>query len=391
MSVRADIPVIADFVVVRSLRGRAKALAFRCLACQSRLKADLGDAGNLESCPHCRTMFRVPEYQDTRSRVKTVTPTKRRIWRSAIVVIIATAAIIAAVIYFEDRMGSANLPPGTLRILPPSPLPEKEPPSPTGGWRFQRSISPMDDSVGVILSLKADNPVYGWLGDAVRPELIFRFQEGQFDAIIRTGLRAAVEGTRDISTFTVRVDDQRAFEIALNQATNGKAFFVPECELFRFAQQVKNAERLIVRFTPHNSSPQTATFTLRGIRPALREIEELAGLALDSKRDNVRWRISRCAYLYQLYLERDLDTLTFWIENAPYDNWDSGNWSQVERVLDSARLAALGTDAQLRIFAEGEDLARQIYEYMTSTNTVVPWSVSVSSRAYLTIRFEVDD
>lgn len=61
---QAEAPIVTEYVVKRTLGGKAKSLAFHCPKCNTPLSAELADAGNHESCPKCAMLFRVPQHEE---------------------------------------------------------------------------------------------------------------------------------------------------------------------------------------------------------------------------------------------------------------------------------------------------------------------------------------
>lgn len=61
---QAEAPIVTEYVVKRTLGGKAKSLAFHCPQCNTSLTAALDDAGNHETCPHCAMLFRVPLHEE---------------------------------------------------------------------------------------------------------------------------------------------------------------------------------------------------------------------------------------------------------------------------------------------------------------------------------------
>lgn len=64
MQQQTEAPIVTEYAVKRTLGGKVKSLAFHCPHCSTPLSAELGDAGNHETCPKCGMLFRVPLHEE---------------------------------------------------------------------------------------------------------------------------------------------------------------------------------------------------------------------------------------------------------------------------------------------------------------------------------------
>ena len=144
--------------------------------------------------------------------------------------------------------------------------PKKAVPRRPAGWVVETSTSAMDDSETVTLTLRARNAITAWPRSTVTPNLILRCKEGSVDAFIHFGARAAVErgGT---TTLWVRFDTAPAISMVTSGFTNGLAYFVSDAK--SFIEDLLRTEKLLVRFTPFNSSPQDTLFMLVGVKESI--------------------------------------------------------------------------------------------------------------------------
>jgi len=148
-----------------------------------------------------------------------------------------------------------------------------------GRWKVSKSVSKMDDSVTTVLTLDADNVITGWPGETHRPTLFIRQMEGELDVYINTGLNPAVEleysggiWLTESAKATYRFDKKSAVTAWFNKSTDGKALFWRDPR--SAVDRMLGHNKLVFRFTPFNSNPATATFTLTGLQNAIVEIEE---------------------------------------------------------------------------------------------------------------------
>ena len=148
--------------------------------------------------------------------------------------------------------------------------------SPSGDeWTVTRERSQMDDSETVSLSLAAEAPIQGWL-ETFTPNLVIRCMERKTSLFVETGMSAQPEyGTLDGHTIELRIDDGRKIVQQWTESTDNKALFAPAA--VKLARELGTANTVVLRFTPFNSSPQVATFSLRGISSHLGEVANTCG------------------------------------------------------------------------------------------------------------------
>jgi len=147
---------------------------------------------------------------------------------------------------------------------------------PAGGWQVQTRQSAMDDSKTVVLMLKADQEIVGWLKKH-RPALFLRCKEGNAEAFIATGTPPSVEiGNHDGATVRFRYDKEEAVIVSASKDTAGKSLFLPNPAFH--IQSMLEHERLLFEFTPFNASPQTTIFTLRGLAQVVEPLQDACGL-----------------------------------------------------------------------------------------------------------------
>lgn len=101
---------------------------------------------------------------------------------------------------------------------------------PPGKWAVKESVSPMDDSRTVVLSLPAEADIEGWLAGKTRPVMVVRCLEGKMSALIATGIAAQVETPTYQATVTFRYDKEEAVTVAASKSSDGKAIFLPNPE-----------------------------------------------------------------------------------------------------------------------------------------------------------------
>ena len=143
-----------------------------------------------------------------------------------------------------------------------------------GKWKVERSVSPMDDREVVTMRLDAESEISGWPSKTYRPTLLLRFKEGSLDAYIVTGMPPNVE-SGDRVTVTLRFDKLPAETAKMSKSTDGEALFIRRPK--EFIERLLLAKRLIVRFTPFNSSPAITTFDLTGLNESIKPLLKASG------------------------------------------------------------------------------------------------------------------
>ena len=142
-------------------------------------------------------------------------------------------------------------------------------------WRSQTETSPLDDSTNVYLWIEAEDPISGWLESNVRPTLNIRCKENTTNAYINLEMRPDTEyGSygAQYAYVTLRFDDDRAFQEKFGVSTDGDAVFFPDH--VGYAKRMLEHQRLLIQFTPSNSSPQLTTFNLEGLQDHIAPLRE---------------------------------------------------------------------------------------------------------------------
>jgi hypothetical protein len=144
---------------------------------------------------------------------------------------------------------------------------------PTGKWVTTFEKSSFDDTRTVILALKANSPVSGWVTDATIPLLIVRCKEKKTEAYVNVGMQQDVEsGLYNQSTIRVRFDSQEAASLISDHSTDGKGLFFHDPQTI--IDQMLQHEKMVFGFTPFNSNPVETSFDLRGLNEAIKPLQD---------------------------------------------------------------------------------------------------------------------
>jgi len=136
-------------------------------------------------------------------------------------------------------------------------------------WKTSFTQSSFDDSQTVVVSLKAENKIKGFL-ELSTPNLKFRCKEGVIDIYINVGVQQDVEYDYENSTVRIRYDKEPAFKIKMGHSTSGDALFFnnPNEVLL---EMVKH-KIMIFGFTPFNASPVQTSFDLTQLREKIQPL-----------------------------------------------------------------------------------------------------------------------
>ena len=144
---------------------------------------------------------------------------------------------------------------------------------PTGNWITTFEKSSFDDSQTVILRLKANSLITGWVTDATIPVLYVRCKEKKAEAYINVGMQQDVEhGLYNQSTVRIRFDSQEASSLIAKHSTDGEALFFQDSQTI--IDQMLQYEMMVFGFTPFNSNPVETSFNLRGLNEAIKPLQE---------------------------------------------------------------------------------------------------------------------
>lgn len=165
-------------------------------------------------------------------------------------------------------------------VTPPrqKPAPTAHRERPRGKWRSSYTTSPIDDKPVVTATLDAQSAIDAWPRKRTTPTLVIRWQEGQLACYFILGCAPDVENGTDGATLTLRFDDSPAVQVVGARSTDNEAIFLSQPE--QIVRRMATSKRLLLRFVPFNSSPQTTTFDLAGTADAIEPIESAASMRL---------------------------------------------------------------------------------------------------------------
>jgi len=131
----------------------------------------------------------------------------------------------------------------------------------------------MDDSKMVMMSLKADSALAGWVNHPELPTLNIRCKEGKTDFFIVNGTSANVEyGLSEQASIRLRLDSDDPVRLVWDESTDGEALFAPNP--IPLSRGIVNGTKLTYEFTPFRESPAQFSFSIAGIRTPLQRVAD---------------------------------------------------------------------------------------------------------------------
>lgn len=140
----------------------------------------------------------------------------------------------------------------------------------TGSWNKKESISPIDDSDTITLSLDSLNKIGSGFRSA-KPTLVIRCQENKTNAYINWRSFISVTNTK----ITTRVDKEQAKTQSWEISSNNRATLAPKS--IPFIKEMLGKDSLVVRVTPFNDNSYTVKFDIKGLDNAIMPVREACG------------------------------------------------------------------------------------------------------------------
>ena len=145
-------------------------------------------------------------------------------------------------------------------------------------WESQIETSPIDDSLNVYLTIKADEPITGQYGRDARPVLLARCKENRTDVYVALGFRPDTDygsGGSRTTRLTLRYGSEPATEAQYSLSTSGDAVFLGDA--IPILKRMLKHDKLLLRVAPSGDSPQIATFDLSGLSGVIEPLRSACG------------------------------------------------------------------------------------------------------------------
>jgi len=145
----------------------------------------------------------------------------------------------------------------------------------TGKWIVSESVSEMDDTKTIVLSLPAETQTRGVAGKAIYPSLNIRWEENKLDIYFNLGV--IIGGSSDQPKCRVRLDRRYARTLKFNISTDYRGMFWrgnPEWII----RDLLMHENLCLEFEPYGKSIELVKFDLRGLVSVISSLAEAAKL-----------------------------------------------------------------------------------------------------------------
>lgn len=137
-------------------------------------------------------------------------------------------------------------------------------------WQIEESVSKLDDSKSVAMLVSSDEQIRKRFGGSDTADLFIRCHEGSTSLyfVFADHFLASVEGYGQV---TYRLDNEKPKTVNLSESTDNKALGLWNGgSSIPFIKKMLGHNSMIVRLTPYNESPITATFQIAGIDDAVK-------------------------------------------------------------------------------------------------------------------------
>lgn len=132
-------------------------------------------------------------------------------------------------------------------------------------WRVDETLSPLDDSPRVVLSLRSTERMRGRFGPKEHAFLIIRCEQGRTVLYIHWGGHFMSDND-DRGRVDFRVDSRPAANIQMRVSTDNMALGVwDNRRATRISEYMLHGRQLYVRATPFRESPVEARFPIAGL------------------------------------------------------------------------------------------------------------------------------
>ena len=150
-------------------------------------------------------------------------------------------------------------------------------PAPT--WAGRREAAWANDgSKTISFELQAIGDVNVWMS-RVRPTLVVRCLYKATEVFVAIHSSASIEGQSGNHTVRVSIDGDDEQVQQWSDSTSGQELFAPNG--VAFARRLASAERMRFNFTPYNSPPVTAEFSVQGFESLAALVGKTCGWKLD--------------------------------------------------------------------------------------------------------------
>ena len=194
-------------------------------------------------------------------------------------------AVVTAVMAFgwlHAQSPESSAPAATVVIPKPSALPHAsgivEPP-PRQPWLGRRQAGwASDGSKTIAFELQASDDVPVWMAK-VRPQLVVRCVSRTTEVFVALGSAASVEQQSGRHTVQIQIDDDPMVVQQWSDSESNHELFAPDGLLM--TRRLADARIMRFSFTPYNSQPVTADFTVEGFNELAPLIAKTCGWKLD--------------------------------------------------------------------------------------------------------------
>lgn len=138
-------------------------------------------------------------------------------------------------------------------------------PEAKGDWIANVTVSPLDDTETVVLTLQSDDNIRGTYGNSGPADLLIRCKENTTSVylVFNDHFMSDLQGRGRVD---YRVDQQKPSRKNMDVSTDNKALGLwSGGTSIPWIKELMNGEKLYVRATPFSESPVEANFTIKGL------------------------------------------------------------------------------------------------------------------------------
>ena len=145
-------------------------------------------------------------------------------------------------------------------------------------WRSRSNSSDLTDKTNVFLTLDSNEVIdCGWNGGA-KISLILRCSENTTAVLLSTGCHMTSSNYNDYGKVTYRLDKNPASAVNMQESTNNRTLGLwSGGKSIPFIKRMFGKQKMLVRATPFNENPFTATFDISGVEKEIKPLRQSCG------------------------------------------------------------------------------------------------------------------
>ncbi|EAN0852604.1 type VI secretion protein [Salmonella enterica] len=141
-----------------------------------------------------------------------------------------------------------------------------------GKWQTSTETSPVDDSKNIYLSLSAEQTISTGLDHGVTPQIWITCREKKTNLYIDWSTFLGTEETEVL----YRLGKNKAKVANWDMSTDNKAVFY-RGNVVSFIKTLMQTNTMFVRVVPYGESPVSTSFTITGLKDAIKPLQQACG------------------------------------------------------------------------------------------------------------------